>query len=275
MMRITLLFCLLLVLGHLEPAYSQMAVARLKFEDAEEAFNKGDYTTTITKLEDAEKLFGKINVPILHLRILAQDKLLQKQFDFTLLSALRKNCEQFLKDYETMEGIEEKYRQVYKILEANEKHPKTLADYEKIAQQKKEEEEKKKAIEAFQNLVFTTVFRNTGKTAKDIKLALFINGKYVGTLENDTYLALNLMPGLYQFACQPEDINTAATRTLLPSTKLNNMLIAKGVPSMFKLDIDGKRLDKIDIIEVKEKEKSKLYQECKIKPAFILNIKPL
>jgi hypothetical protein len=189
--------------------------------------------------------------------------------------ALRKNSNQFLKDYENMEGIEDKYRQVYKILEANEKHPKTLAEYEKIVQEKKAEEEKEKAIEAFQSLVFTTVFRTTGKITKDIKLALFINGKYVGTLENDTYLALHLMPGMYQFACQPEDTNIAASRVLSPSTKLNNMLIAKGVPNMFKLNIDGKRLDKIDIFEAKEKEKSKLYQECKLKPSFFFNIPPL
>lgn len=267
--------CLLSLLLIVQGASGQSAVARLKFEDAEEAYNKGDYATTLSKLEDAEKLFGKINLPILHLRILAQDKLLQKNLDFGLLTSLRNNCNQFLKDYENVEGIEDKYRQVYKVLEANAKHPATAEAYEKIAAQKKAEEERKKFEAELKKQVLTSIFRNTGRSGGSKSFALFINGKYAGSLENDTYLSFNLAPGTYQFAFQVEDVQNPETKIFAASTKQYPVTLVSGLPAMFKVDVEGRRGEEISVIPVQEKEKSRLFQTCKAKFIFVFNAKPL
>lgn len=97
--------------------YSQVAIAKLKFEDAETAYNNGDFSKTITRLAEAEKLFGKINSPILHLRILAQNKLFLQTRENELGFELKKNCATFLKDYADVEALEDKYKEVYRINE--------------------------------------------------------------------------------------------------------------------------------------------------------------
>ncbi len=274
-MKKYIFLCLLSLLLIVQGASGQSAVARLKFEDAEEAYNKGDYATTLSKLEDAEKLFGKINLPILHLRILAQDKLLQKNLDFGLLTSLRNNCNQFLKDYENVEGIEDKYRQVYKVLEANAKHPATAAEYEKIVEQKKAEE-KRKALEAeFRKLIQITLFRTKGRSGESQNFSFFINSKHVCSLENDTYLVFNLMPGLYEFAFQPEDTQTSSVKTLTASTKKYNIMVSKGYPYEFTVPNEEKRGNYMTDYVIKDKEKSRLYQTCKPKVIFASNIKPL
>lgn len=274
-MKKYIFLCLLSLLVIVQGASGQAAVARLKFEDAEEAYNKGDYATTLSKLEDAEKLFGKINLPILHLRILAQDKLLQKNLEFGLLTSLRNNCNQFLKDYENVEGIEDKYRQVYKVLEANAKHPATAAEYEKIVAQKKAEEQRKKTEAEFKKLVFISIFRNTDRSSASKNFAFFINGKYVSSLENDTYLAFHIPSGTYQFAFQLEDTQNPQAKTLALSTKQYPVFISNGLPAEFKLDVEGRKGDEISVIPVKEKEKSRLYKDCKLKAIAIFNIQPM
>ena len=68
-------------------------------------------------MAEAEKLFGKINSPILHLRILAQNKLFLQTRENELGFELKKNCSIFLKDYADVEALEEKYKEVYRINE--------------------------------------------------------------------------------------------------------------------------------------------------------------
>ncbi|MEI8049623.1 MAG: hypothetical protein WCI92_19785, partial [Bacteroidota bacterium] len=77
---------------------AQTAIAKLKFEDAEEAFEKKDYTTVLTKLDEAEKLLGKTNPPMLYLRILSQDNIITTDplKDFKILESVRDNCSYYL-----------------------------------------------------------------------------------------------------------------------------------------------------------------------------------
>ncbi len=201
MKQLRILYIILAVIFSVEVS-GQAAIARLKFEDAEEAFNKGDYTTTLSKLEDAEKLFGKINVPILHLRIVSQDKLLQKKLDFAMLANLRKNCEQFLIDYETMEGIEEKYRQVYKIQESYAKYPKTMEEYQKLITEKNAEEEAKRELARKSTPVKVYLFRSTGFAASAVGFQVFLDGQVVGRISNKEYLTFDVLPGKHRFGAQ-------------------------------------------------------------------------
>ena len=57
-------------------SFTQTAIAKLKFEEAEEAFINKDYTTVLAKLDEAEEILGKTNPPMLYLRILSQDNII-------------------------------------------------------------------------------------------------------------------------------------------------------------------------------------------------------
>lgn len=115
--NLILLFAGLLIF---QISMAQTAIAKLKFEDAEEAFEKNDYKVVLTKLDEAEKLFGQTNPPILYLRIIAQSKniSLQDDIDIEDIAMLRSNCTSYLKNYEHIEGIEEKYKEVYKVYDS-------------------------------------------------------------------------------------------------------------------------------------------------------------
>ncbi len=109
------------------------ALADLKFEEAEIAFNNKDYNTTISKLNEFDKMYGSVTSKSLYLRIVSQNKLYnENKYDenaeFTLLSSLRKNAESYLKAMESS-GLDDKYREVYAIKEKLEKFPKDKEAY--------------------------------------------------------------------------------------------------------------------------------------------------
>ena len=104
------------------------AIADLKFEEAETAFNNQDYETTIKKLDEFDKLLGSIKDKSLYLRIISQDKLFdptklyENEIQFNLLSSLRKNTNAYLNAMESS-GLDERYREVYAINEKLAKYP--------------------------------------------------------------------------------------------------------------------------------------------------------
>lgn len=114
-------FLLLLLLAVTNiSAFSQAAVAKLKFEEAEEAYASGDYATALEKLDETEKMLGQTNPRILYLRITAQHKVMKTQtyVDLPSVGMLKKQCRDYLVKYENVDGIEEKYKEIYKISEA-------------------------------------------------------------------------------------------------------------------------------------------------------------
>ena len=111
-MNLKHILCLLGLLLVFTAPKAQTALAKLKFEDAETAFNNQDYAKAAQKLDEAEKLFGKTNAPIAYLRILLMDKQLPAEPDWAVVKKLLTNCESYLKEYENVESLEEKYRQV-------------------------------------------------------------------------------------------------------------------------------------------------------------------
>lgn len=110
---------LLLAVTHMT-VFSQATVAKLKFEEAEEAYVANDFTTALEKLDETEKMLGATNPRILYLRIMTEYKLMKSQprIDLEAVSALKKNSSTYLVKYETVEGIEDKYKEIYKISEA-------------------------------------------------------------------------------------------------------------------------------------------------------------
>ena len=105
------------------------ALADLKFEEAEIAFNNQEYDTTIKKLDEFDKLLGSIKDKSLYLRIISQDKLFEpsklyeNESQFNLQTSLRKNASAYLKAMES-NGLDDRYREVYAINEKIGQYPK-------------------------------------------------------------------------------------------------------------------------------------------------------
>ena len=118
MIRKVFFTCFLgLLMCHISNA--QSTIANIKYEEAEAAFAQNDYQSTIDKLNEAEKLFGKVNPPILYLRIMAQDKILSanRLKDISLVAALVSDVKNYLANYDGIASIEDKYKEVYGISE--------------------------------------------------------------------------------------------------------------------------------------------------------------
>lgn len=118
--------CLLLIAAFsCVNVFSQAAIAKIKYEEAEEAFAAGDYAATVTKLDEAEGMLGQTNPRILYLRIMAQNKLRKTQgkVDLDMIRTLKKNCQDYLVKYETVEGIEDKYKEIYRVSESIKSFP--------------------------------------------------------------------------------------------------------------------------------------------------------
>jgi len=148
---------------------AQETIARFKYEDAEKAFVAQNYQECIDNLDEAEKLLGKTAPNILHLKILAQYKLIEKDpyGDFELLVALHNGCATYLRDYD-IAGLEEKYRDVYEVQEGIKDYPKTQAEYTAFIENQKQE--------------IRTIFENYinaigGREALDQVKSLYIKGE--------------------------------------------------------------------------------------------------
>ena len=146
------LFAMLLSLAIFSHA-QENAIATLKFEEAETAFNSGNYTATLSKLDEVDSLVGVMSKS-LYLRIVVQDKifdpaeLYQDEAKFGLLASLRKNVSSYLKAMES-QGLDDRYRVVYAISGKLEEYPmdksvwfeqKKKADAEKAENDRKNNE---------------------------------------------------------------------------------------------------------------------------------------
>ena len=140
------LLILLLLTGFHLTVIGQSTIARIKYEQAEEAYNNGNLKEALTKLDETEKMLGSINPKILYLRIMTQKLLLDKgNYSFGLLDSLRKNTGYYIKNYESNTAMEDKFREVFVVYELLTKYPSTKEEYDKTENAKKEREENKKA----------------------------------------------------------------------------------------------------------------------------------
>ncbi|MDR6764430.1 hypothetical protein J2Y38_004663 [Flavobacterium sp. 2755] len=116
-MKQALLYPLLLLSINI---FSQNALAELKFEEAETAFNNGDYELTIQKAGEFENTLGGITDKSLYLRLVSQSKLFNaadfytSEKQFTLYNSLAENIAKYLKATEN-NGLDDKFKEVYAI----------------------------------------------------------------------------------------------------------------------------------------------------------------
>jgi hypothetical protein len=106
--------------------HAQNAIAKINYEQAEEAFEKNDYTVTLAKLDEAQKILGTTNPKVLYLRLMAAKGIIATgKFNWEFLAETRTNAAYYLKHYSEIAGVGEKLRQVYEFSETLETLPKT------------------------------------------------------------------------------------------------------------------------------------------------------
>jgi hypothetical protein len=149
-------------------AHSQNAIAKIKYEQAEEAFAKDDYAVTLVKLDEAQKLLGSFNPKILYLRLMAAKGIVASgKYNWDFLEAARKDADYYIKQYSEMQGIEEKFRQVYEFSETLEKLPKTKELFEQRQAEAAEEHKKSLGIARFMNYSIEGI--NMGMSVDELK----------------------------------------------------------------------------------------------------------
>jgi hypothetical protein len=137
--------------------FSQNAVAELKFEEAETAFNNGNYDLTLQKVDEFEGTLGDITDKSLYLRVVSQNKLFNPTIfytdenQFTLYISLTANATKYLKATEN-NGLNDKFKEVYAINENLKKLnlPKDKATWQKENQRIEKEERDKQSIKLAQ-----------------------------------------------------------------------------------------------------------------------------
>jgi hypothetical protein len=141
-MKKTILIAFIL-LASTQFAFSQQAIAKIKFEEAEEAYSSTDFETTISKLNEVETILKSTNPKVMYLKIMAQSKILEKNplNDYKIIENTRRLCTKYLKDYENVPNNEDKYRDIYKTSEALKLYSENEASFI-LKKQKADEAEK-------------------------------------------------------------------------------------------------------------------------------------
>lgn len=94
--------------------FAQNNPAKLKFQDAEAAYSKQDYTATITKLNEAERMLKGTSDKILHLKIASRNSQIETTAndDLESIALLKQDIASYLKKYGTSD---DKYREVFQL----------------------------------------------------------------------------------------------------------------------------------------------------------------
>ncbi|MES2286262.1 MAG: hypothetical protein V4547_11280 [Bacteroidota bacterium] len=125
------LILIFVIITSAQLSFGQAMIAKLKFEEAEEAYANNNFELAVSKLKDVEALLKSTNPKIRYLQILAQTKIIEKNplNDWLLLKNTRIMADTYLKDYENLPDNEDKYRDIYKAGESLKKWPGTVVEF--------------------------------------------------------------------------------------------------------------------------------------------------
>jgi len=110
----------------------QSISAKTRIAEAEKSYHSGQYSNALTKLDQAEKIVGKVNSSILYWRILTQRALLPGVKDpafytnmkkFEELEILRENCSIYLKNYGKLVALRKEASKVYQVQQSLKGYP--------------------------------------------------------------------------------------------------------------------------------------------------------
>lgn len=176
------------IIGAFNTLRAQNTIAVIKYEEAEKAFYEADYNLVLERLKETEDILGQTAPKILHLRILAQNKLYEQNpfASFERLDDLRRNVSYYISNYDIV-GLEQKYRDVYDIHVKLENAPNTLTEFVKAEKEAEAEKQRlKREKEEFINSLYPMVFVEGGS----IKLR--------GANKYPTYTLSNYYIGSYE-----------------------------------------------------------------------------
>ncbi len=169
--KVTKLIIILMMVANI--ATGQAAIARLKYEEAEEAYTGNNFELTLSKLAEVEALLKQTNPKIMYLQILATSRIIEKDLEnnIALVDKARKLSARYLTDYENVPDNDEKFRDIYKISEKMKTLPANKEELEKLLAEKAEKKHKEQAdIDSrFMNYNY---FKNVpGQSMEDTKAA--------------------------------------------------------------------------------------------------------
>lgn len=138
--------------------FSQNALVQLEFEDAEKCYNRKDYKGAVQHIDAVEKKVGTTS-KTLYMRIMIENNLLQdssaiygSEKGFDSLMTLKMHAKQYL-DVMANQGIDEKYRDVYRVQDNIKHYADNKADWQQAQKAYKDRvAENKKNREAIQQL---------------------------------------------------------------------------------------------------------------------------
>ncbi|MFA7444659.1 MAG: SUMF1/EgtB/PvdO family nonheme iron enzyme [Flavobacteriaceae bacterium] len=162
---------------------AQNTDAKLKFQEAEKAFEAGNYQSCISLLDETEKLLGQNNSNTLYLRTKAEFKIWEtKPYEsFEQLDKLKSLCSEYLQKYDTA-GLSD-------IHEISKKLPE-VSNQEELEQfgnqfHKENSAQKKQQAIIDHNLVFvegSTFWMGHKKTAREVTVDNFYIAKFETTV---------------------------------------------------------------------------------------------
>jgi TPR repeat protein len=118
---------------------AQMGVAKIKYQEAEEAYTANKFLLCLEKLDGVVEILKETNPKVQYLRITCTSKLVEKDpiGNFGQLMQLREYCKGYLNEYDKIPDLEEKYKTVYEISESIKAYPQNEEEYQQVIMMRK------------------------------------------------------------------------------------------------------------------------------------------
>ncbi|WP_140937637.1 hypothetical protein [Sphingobacterium lumbrici] len=238
-------------------AFAQSAIADLKFEEAETAFNRGANTTTLIKLDEFDKIYGSVTAKSLYLRIMTQNKILNRRESFrslgfsystanlnsplTVIKPFSEGINTDIKEFDivlSIDGIEIKEtKQIFTVIEGKYGKEYDGGDYIELIIKRE-------------------------NTVEPIKLYTKLFGGFYSKEENYELLAsLRKNANAYLKAMESEGLDDKYREVYDISEKLKQYPADKQAWLKEKQRIETERIAKIEEEKRKEEEQDKYYRE--------------
>ena len=196
---------------------SQSALAKIKYEEAELAFQKGKYNESLKLLNEVEGIIKSTSPKTLYLKILSIRG--GGIDDYNELKLIRGYCKYFLEKYGETEGFEDRYKEVYDISKELDTFPKNESAFDIYLNKKQndlkiveEKNAKQKLLEDKYNKLREFPFREQNLSLnmkkEDMPKYLFSYYQYSGIFMQMHYYYRNSIgnkqTGLYSFGIDGE-----------------------------------------------------------------------
>lgn len=198
----------------LQSVEAQTTLAKFKYEEAEKAYEEGNYKSALQLVDEVEKMIKSTSPKTLYLKILAKKKM--GPVSFKEIQALRSDCSFFLEKYDNIEDNEDRYREVYEISKSLNSYPKSEEEFHAIVLKKellkKQEEEFNKKVE---NYTLGAYRLRVGMAKGNIPKSLLSELKERKKMGDGYFDNGTVRPGFYSLTLDSDDrVSTIHTITM-------------------------------------------------------------